>query len=310
VPKISLASPDGIDVVEEVVRFGEDDALFGVLTTPTNGAHPGSPALLLVNTGGNHRVGVNRDYVSWARALAADGFLVLRMDVRGMGDSPPAVPGELSVLYRPGARDDIRAAISWLEDSRGARGAVCIGLCAGAYHAFHVAVADSRVVGLVLLDPLRFRLADDFAGARPIRSDVHRRRGIDYVEALVPWRRTPSHPSSAEALEVAVRTVRAWLLDKAAAAPRLAGVLPPTWLSRSIRAMTDRGCLVHVVITSDSGIDRYLVQELAPIRHSLECEDRFIVDVVRGSDHILSPLWSQEWLGARLREVLHRRFVG
>jgi hypothetical protein len=67
---------------------------------------------------------------------------------------------------------------------------------------------------------------------------------------------------------------------------------------------------VHVVITSDSGIDRYLVQELAPIRHSLECEDRFIVDVVRGSDHILSPLWSQEWLGARLREVLHRRFVG
>ena len=74
---------------EMPIRFGADDALFGILSLPDQPA-PDVPAMLLTNTSANPRWGNARIAVDLARSLAADGIPSLRMDAGGMGDAEPA----------------------------------------------------------------------------------------------------------------------------------------------------------------------------------------------------------------------------
>src|SRR3989442_13379966 len=73
---------------EQAVLFGEVKSLIGILTDPPmrNGNRP-KPAVILLNPGIVHRVAPGRIYVRMARALAAMGFVVLRFDFSGIGDS-------------------------------------------------------------------------------------------------------------------------------------------------------------------------------------------------------------------------------
>ncbi|MCP4069499.1 MAG: alpha/beta fold hydrolase, partial [Phycisphaeraceae bacterium] len=101
-------------------------------------------------------MGINRNYTEWAREAALSGVTTLRFDIRGLGDSRPRHPEDLNRLYRDETREDVIAAIDLLADRDDCDGVVLCGLCAGAYQAFHAARVDPRVVGLVLLDLLRW----------------------------------------------------------------------------------------------------------------------------------------------------------
>ena len=102
------------------------------------------------NAGLLHRVGPHRLYVHLARDLSRMGFSSLRVDLAGKGDSPP----------RPGLTNQQSAAADYDEilrvlESRLAPGPLVLaGLCSGADNAIRLAPKDSRVVGLVLLDPV------------------------------------------------------------------------------------------------------------------------------------------------------------
>src|SRR5438045_1954876 len=73
---------------EEAVLFGEFRSLVGIVTEPTT-QHPhlARQAVILLNPGIVHRVGPGRIYVKIARALAKMGFVILRFDLSGIGDS-------------------------------------------------------------------------------------------------------------------------------------------------------------------------------------------------------------------------------
>jgi dienelactone hydrolase len=138
-------------VVEHAVVVGRRKALIGVIAQPAETAGmPDRPAVIILNAGIIHRVGPSRLHVDLARTLAAIGATVLRFDLSGIGDSEPRDDG-LAPLDSSLA--DIREAIDWLDTSRGFRRIVLIGLCSGADHAAIYGGSDSRVVGLVLLDP-------------------------------------------------------------------------------------------------------------------------------------------------------------
>jgi dienelactone hydrolase len=134
---------------ERVVRFGPEQSLMGILTTPRE-VRPGAPHVVLVNAGIVHRVGPNRVYVDIARSLAAQGFPVLRFDLSGLGDSEPSSTapslGEAAVT-------DVRAAFDFLKSTRQATEFVISGLCLGANYSFLAALADERVIGVMVLDP-------------------------------------------------------------------------------------------------------------------------------------------------------------
>jgi exosortase A-associated hydrolase 1 len=114
--------------------------------------HPGSPeasrGVVVVVGGPQYRVGSHRQFLLLARYLAANGVPVLRFDYRGMGDSE----GDLRDFTGIGA--DIRAAVDWLTSHvSGLREVVLWGLCDAATAGALYANEDSRVCGLVLLNP-------------------------------------------------------------------------------------------------------------------------------------------------------------
>lgn len=131
---------------ERAIQFGPERRLLGILSLP---AQPSAerPAVILPNTGFEHRVGPNRLHVHLARALAGEGFTTLRLDLSGLGDS--GSPREL------GTQDpvtDLVAAMDELERIGLARRCVPVGLCSGGNDAHRFAQADPRVAGAAFLD--------------------------------------------------------------------------------------------------------------------------------------------------------------
>ena len=114
---------------EEAVCLGENGSLVGVVTLPP--AKPKSDiAFVLLNAGLIHRVGPKRLYVRLARALASLGFIVLRFDLSGLGDSDyrrDDLPEEESV------RRDVRQAMDFLNQEKDVKGFVLMGICAGSF---------------------------------------------------------------------------------------------------------------------------------------------------------------------------------
>jgi pimeloyl-ACP methyl ester carboxylesterase len=139
-----------VTVREQAQLLGPRRSLVGVSTEPAQGAAPGRPMVVLLNSGIVHRVGANRMSVPLARALAETGHAVLRFDLSGIGDSPPR--GD-ALTPLEGSLADLREVLDTLEKSRGVRRVVLGGLCSGADHSIAYARSDPRVVGAFLLDP-------------------------------------------------------------------------------------------------------------------------------------------------------------
>jgi pimeloyl-ACP methyl ester carboxylesterase len=134
-------------VTERVHTFGTHGGLVGIVTEPAV-RRPGAPAVLFSNVGLNHRVGPNRLFVELARGLAASGFLSLRFDLSGFGDSEPrrSTGGDLER-----ATLDTREAMDFLE-RKDVKNFVLLGFCSGVDSAHAVALEDPRVVGVIFID--------------------------------------------------------------------------------------------------------------------------------------------------------------
>jgi pimeloyl-ACP methyl ester carboxylesterase len=146
------ASLRGHGWIETPFRFGEEGRLFGILCRP-NAAVSVDMAMVIVNSSGDPHYGHGRQAVGLARRLADEGITSLRMDFTGIGES--VGPGEdretPTHILETDRAADIGAAFDALE-ALGHRRFALHGLCTGAYHALHMAVADSRVVALILLN--------------------------------------------------------------------------------------------------------------------------------------------------------------
>jgi exosortase A-associated hydrolase 1 len=124
--------------------------LVGILSRPTQPV-PGTTVGVVIVVGGlQYRIGSHRQFVLLARKLAQAGHVVLRFDVRGMGDSGGASRAFESLT------PDIDSAIGALQQAAPHVKTVALwGLCDGASasllycHETH----DPRVVGLCLLNP-------------------------------------------------------------------------------------------------------------------------------------------------------------
>lgn len=121
------------------------EPLFGILSLPFR---PAKRGVVVVVGGPQYRGGSHRQFTLLARALAADGFAVLRFDYRGMGDSG-GDKRDFEMID-----DDLRAAIDQMFLTvPGLDDVVIWGLCDGASAAMMYAEHDARVSGLVLLNP-------------------------------------------------------------------------------------------------------------------------------------------------------------
>lgn len=123
----------------------DKDYLYGVLHSSNVEAARG---VVIVVGGPQYRVGSHRQFVLLARRLARAGIPALRFDYRGMGDSDGNARtfGEIDT--------DIRRAIEiFIAQVPTLKEIVIWGLCDAASAALFYAPLDTRVTGLVLLNP-------------------------------------------------------------------------------------------------------------------------------------------------------------
>lgn len=170
------------------LQFGDANGLLGVATLPPAPVQT-RPAVVFLNAGLIHRVGPFRMYVDLARRLAASGFLAVRVDLSGIGDSLSG-PGTMS--SEESAVRDARQALDAVTERFGVKRFVLVGLCAGAMSVHRVALADPRVVGACLLDGYAYRMPKSW---------------------LLSWVERASDPAfwRKVAEEAASRIERAWL---------------------------------------------------------------------------------------------------
>ncbi len=138
---------------EEIIQFGDDNRLMGVLTLCPETVMD-KPLIIILNAGIVHHVGPNRLHVKLARHLAQARFDVLRFDLSGLGESMPAPPGK---GYEEQSIVDTRQAIDMMQARLGERSVILAGICSGADNAYRTALEDTRVNGLVLLDPYAYQ---------------------------------------------------------------------------------------------------------------------------------------------------------
>lgn len=121
-----------------------DTQLLGVLHQPEESLGVG---VLVVVGGPQYRVGSHRQFVQLSRALACEGIASMRFDCRGMGDSE----GDKQPF--DDIHEDIRAACDAFCAEAGIERVVLWGLCDAASAAMMYSIEDSRIAGLVLLNP-------------------------------------------------------------------------------------------------------------------------------------------------------------
>jgi alpha/beta superfamily hydrolase len=142
-------------VKERPVFFGAEADLFGVVTEPRRGELR-RRGVILVNAAADNHIGAARMYVTLARRWARRGYVVLRMDFAGIGDSATRPGRPDDDVFPPTALDDMRAAIDLMRNRYGVGEMTLAGLCSGGYHALRAAVAALPVNRILLVNPQNF----------------------------------------------------------------------------------------------------------------------------------------------------------
>ena len=137
---------------DKALRFAcEGEPLIGILHQPDPARSSRQLGVLIVVGGPQVRVGSHRQFVQVARALADDGYPVLRFDVRGMGDSAGAQRNFEQLT------PDIGAAVDeLLRQCPQLQRVVLWGLCDGASASLLYLAerqGDARIAGLCVLNP-------------------------------------------------------------------------------------------------------------------------------------------------------------
>ncbi|HKC11776.1 MAG TPA: hypothetical protein VKI41_07060 [Vicinamibacteria bacterium] len=285
-------------MIEKALLFGEAKSLVGVITRPENAPSSARPGVIILNAGVIHRVGPNRMHVRLARELARHGFLSMRFDFSGLGDSAPRAD---SAAFAQATVKETRQAMEVLASTADVYSFVLVGICSGADHALRAAGHDERVVGAVLIEPYSVP-APSFLWY----SYRHK------VLSPRSWWRLLSGRS--EVLGT-IKERRTEMRAQEAAPPTVETIVPePEELVRQVRGLLDRGTELCFVYSAESPAYfnyRSLLQR--GLREHIAA-GRVCLRVLKQTDHVFTPLAAQESLVTGIRDwavgVAERRTSG
>ena len=241
----------------------------------------------------------------------------MRFDIRGLGDSPPREDEERNVLYLESTQQDLEDAVSRILLEPDIKRVVLVGLCAGGYQGFQLALKNPQIYGLVLLNPLRFHPVDskvknanfhgylkDFIETIPVSYYLHFLLNVNNWSDLIAWRK------------MSLRIIRSGLAKVAMSVWRLFCMLKSTQNARrrnsvlgDILRLTQRNTNVLVVYNAEESILPYFKVALSPGRSKLRASGKFTLVETGAADHIFSPIWSQEMVYQVVSEYLKTGIV-
>ncbi|RYZ52235.1 MAG: hypothetical protein EOP07_19970, partial [Proteobacteria bacterium] len=129
--------------------YGPNKNLFGVFTTANPQSKDKGIVAIAWNTGICGRMGPSRLNVEIAAMLSEQGIASFRFDLGNLGDSGIASQ-ETDLIKRN--REELQITLDMLSEKFGYTKFLLVGICSSAVDAHHVAVADPRIVGLIMVD--------------------------------------------------------------------------------------------------------------------------------------------------------------
>jgi alpha-beta hydrolase superfamily lysophospholipase len=142
-------------VIERPMWLGKDSALFGIVTEP-RASEVRRRAVIFINAGADNHTGASRIHVSLAREWASRGYVALRLDLAGIGDSDTRPGRPDDDVFPPEAMDDLRAVIEFVRSRYGVGDVTLSGICSGAYHSLRAAAVQLPVNRVLMVNPMNF----------------------------------------------------------------------------------------------------------------------------------------------------------
>jgi alpha-beta hydrolase superfamily lysophospholipase len=144
-----------LPITERPIFISSGAQLFGIVTEPPSDEKR-RRAVILLNPGADFHIGASRMYVSLARRWAQHGYVVLRLDFAGIGDSATRTGKVDDEVFPDEAIDDIRSAVEFIQSRYAIRNVALAGLCSGAYHALRAAAAGLDVNRILMVNPQNY----------------------------------------------------------------------------------------------------------------------------------------------------------
>jgi alpha-beta hydrolase superfamily lysophospholipase len=298
----------GPPITEWAVRLPGTARLFGIVSAPDNlpRGSTGIKAVLFVNAGAVHRIGPCRLYVAMARHLARQGCVALRLDIAGIGDSPPRPGHAENVVYPAHATDDIALAAEYLRREWGAGEIRAVGLCSGAYHSFKAAVANQPLQGIVAINPLTFFWKEGMSLEYPehrVAQDIMRYR--NNARSLAAWRKLLSGRVNLLSLaHVLGRGAFTQLLKPMLAAARLLRIPLREDLQSELLRVAHAGIHLQFVFAAmDPGLELLRDKGGSTVERLRE-RGQLDIALIENADHTFTDLAARKQLAALLARLL------
>ena len=251
-------------------------------------------AILVLNSGAEHRVGPNRRWVDWARDMAAQGHTVVRLDLPGLGESNGDPTQASTQVYRDDTLHHIGKALDWLDKQLNVTRWAVMGLCSGAYHAMGVALRDARVERVVAINPFVFfpaQLRDIDLLAGNAMQHMVAAHTLKSAKDPQRWLRLLRGESNIRLIvqSLAGRT-RTKLVKQGLDLGRRLRLVPPTPLATSLTTATARGCRFHFVFDINEPGWAILKEDIGGLADRMLANGRFTLDTIPNGGHSFATL--------------------
>ncbi len=296
---------------EQPLVFGTSHRMFGVLVKPrADRAHADRPAVIMTNAGTVHRIGPHRQYVELARELAELGFYVFRIDLSGIGDSAVGSSPE-NLCYPATGVADCQEAMTALAATTGVQRFIVAGLCSGGDIAFQLGLKDSRVAGVVMINPRTFcvhdlALVEGYKGARYYQNSLFKKdKWVKLLSGQVDLARVAK--MVAPKVKGMVMHSMERVLDRVR--PKSDGDGEHADVPACLRGMAERGVDTFLLVaTHDPGVD-YVDVHFGKRMQELTAVPNYRREDLTGTDHTFTSVWSQQHVRTMIREHLAKRHL-
>jgi alpha-beta hydrolase superfamily lysophospholipase len=294
-------------VTERPLFLPSQALLFGILTEPGQ-EEMRRRAVILVNAGADYHIGASGIYVALARRWARRGYMVLRMDLAGLGDSGTRPGVKDNDIFPPAALDDIRTAIDWLRSRHGVTDVTLGGVCSGAYHALRGAVCGLAVDRVLMVNPETF-FWDDSMSIHDMQLAELVREPKVYRDKLISasaWKKLLlGRVNVGYILTLCFRRVLLALESNFRNSARRLHIRLPHDLGAELEEVGKRGIsLVFVFARGEPGIELLKLQGGMSLNRLGE---RCRMHIIDGADHVFSKLESRKQLADVLSNELFER---
>jgi pimeloyl-ACP methyl ester carboxylesterase len=287
-----IQDASGVDLVERPVFIDGERTVFAIVTeragAPLTTASSGYGVVML-NGGATYHIGPNRMYVELSRRWAAMGYVVMRLDLAGLGDSDPHPGQPLNQVYPPNALDDVGAAIDFLRVKRGIASVTLAGLCAGAYHALRSAISGLPVDTVLMVNPLTFHWEQGSTLSDLQIAEVVRNPGVyaEHARSLRKWSKLlRGHVNVWRVFMVFLRRAGLAIDSSRRELSRALRIRLRDDLGWDLESIAARGVrIVFLFAPGDGGLQLLRLQGGSALKR---LGDRCRVHLIEGADHIFT----------------------